>query len=141
MAVKFAQVYPECVCSIVAGAPVTQWKLYDAPYTERYFGRYELYTSTYEYADINRLSDAFIKKFQRFDEAEHPKVLLVTGELDYNVLPIHSRLLTELFDRNGISYMFQSFPFEFHGLSIQNNIYIFEDMVLEILNSASISAI
>lgn len=38
MCFKYAEKYPEDVKYIVSGAPVGDWKLYDAAYTERYFG-------------------------------------------------------------------------------------------------------
>jgi dipeptidyl-peptidase-4 len=70
---------PEHFHAAVAGAPVTDWKLYDTFYTERYLGHPGQDASSYEISSL--LGDAHL--------LSRP-LLLVHGLADDNVLAAHS---------------------------------------------------
>ena len=70
----------------VAGAPVTDWRLYDTHYTERYLGHPALAPTNYEASSV-------------FTQLEHldGRLLLVHGMADDNVLFTHTtRLIDQL---------------------------------------------
>ncbi|HEY0812445.1 MAG TPA: prolyl oligopeptidase family serine peptidase [Pseudonocardia sp.] len=74
---------PDVFHAAVAGAPVTDWSLYDTHYTERYLGRPD--TNPDAYARTSLLRDA--------DELERP-LLLVHGLADDNVVVAHTLRLS-----------------------------------------------
>ena len=63
----------------VAGAPVTDWRLYDTHYTERYLGNPSIDASAYEATSL-------------FNDAEHLRqpLLLIHGLADDNVVAAHT---------------------------------------------------
>ena len=67
----------------VAGAPVTDWRLYDTHYTERYLGNPAIDASTYEATSL-------------FNDAEHLQqpLLLIHGLADDNVVAAHTLQLS-----------------------------------------------
>ncbi len=74
---------PEVFRAAVAGAPVTDWKLYDTHYTERYLGHPDEYPDHYERTSL--LVDA--EKLQR-------RLLLIHGLADDNVVVAHTLALS-----------------------------------------------
>ena len=77
---------PDVFHAAVAGAPVTEWRLYDTHYTERYLGRPD--DSKDAYDNCSLLADAH--KLQR-------PLLIIHGLADDNVVVAHSlRLSTAL---------------------------------------------
>lgn len=77
---------PDIFHAAVAGAPVTQWELYDTHYTERYLGKPEQNAVAYAVSDLT----------QRADQLRRP-LLLVHGLADDNVVAAHTlRLSTAL---------------------------------------------
>jgi dipeptidyl-peptidase-4 len=80
--------HPEAVHAAVAGAPVTDWRLYDTFYTERYLGRPDEDPGPYQRNSL--LADA--PKLRR-------PLLLVHGLADDNVVSAHTlRLSTALLE-------------------------------------------
>ncbi len=80
---------PETFHAAIAGAPVTDWALYDTAYTERYLGLPTTDADAYEHCSL--LEDAARLRGQ---------LLLIHGLADDNVLPAHTlqlsaRLLAE----------------------------------------------
>ena len=67
----------------VAGAPVTDWRLYDTHYTERYLGNPSIDASAYEATSL-------------FNDAEHLQqpLLLIHGLADDNVVAAHTLQLS-----------------------------------------------
>jgi dipeptidyl-peptidase 4 len=67
----------------IAGAPVTDWRLYDTHYTERYLGNPSIDASAYETTSL-------------FNDAEHLQqpLLLIHGLADDNVVAAHTLQLS-----------------------------------------------
>ena len=79
---------PDVFSAAIAGAPVTDWRLYDTHYTERYLGHPATEPANYERADLAPLAPGL----------ERP-LMLIHGLADDNVVAAHtlrlSRALTE----------------------------------------------
>ena len=79
---------PDVFVAAVAGAPVTDWRLYDTHYTERYLGHPGHEPANYERTDLTPLAGGL----------ERP-LMLIHGLADDNVVAAHtlrlSRALTE----------------------------------------------
>ncbi|HEY9133114.1 MAG TPA: S9 family peptidase [Dyella sp.] len=91
----------------VAVAPVTDWRLYDTFYTERYLGRPQDndagYTRSSPFAWLDGLTS---------------KLYLVHGMADDNVLFVNStRLMSEL-QKRGTQFDFMAYPGAKHGLNL-----------------------
>ena len=76
---------PEVFHAAVAGAPVTDWRLYDTHYTERYLGHPDRHPEAYARASL--LADAA--------KLERP-LLLIHGLADDNVVAAHTLRLSAL---------------------------------------------
>ena len=74
---------PDVFHAAVAGAPVTEWQLYDTHYTERYLGTPE--SDPQAYADCNLTKDA--------DSLTRP-LMIIHGLADDNVVAAHSLRLS-----------------------------------------------
>ena len=74
---------PDAVHAAIAGAPVTDWRLYDTFYTERYLGHPEVEPEAY--ARTSLLADA--------PRLERP-LLLIHGLADDNVVSAHTLQLS-----------------------------------------------
>jgi dipeptidyl-peptidase-4 len=74
---------PDVFAAAVAGAPVTDWRLYDTHYTERYLGHPDADPDAYERSSL--LADA--------ERLERP-LLLVHGLADDNVVAAHTLKLS-----------------------------------------------
>jgi dipeptidyl-peptidase-4 len=70
---------PDVFHAAVAGAPVTEWRLYDTHYTERYLGDPTLDPAPYERSSLLPLADHLTRP-----------LLLVHGLADDNVVAAHS---------------------------------------------------
>ena len=79
---------PDVFSAAVAGAPVTDWRLYDTHYTERYLGHPAEEPANYERTDLTPLAPGLSRP-----------LLLIHGLADDNVVAAHtlrlSRALTE----------------------------------------------
>ena len=92
----------------VAGAPVTDWALYDTFYTERYMDTPQDNPEGYEKSSV----------FYHLDrlETELPKLMLVHGMADDNVtFDNTTRLMAELQQR-GIVFDLMTYPGQRHGI-------------------------
>ena len=79
---------PDVVHAAVAGAPVTDWAMYDTHYTERHLGTPKDSPKAYERSSL----------LARADRLERP-LLLIHGLADDNVVVAHTlRLATRLFE-------------------------------------------
>jgi dipeptidyl-peptidase-4 len=78
---------PDVFHAAVAGAPVTDWQLYDTHYTERYLGDPAENPETYKISSI-------IHDPERSMPADHRALLIIHGLADDNVLVAHSLRLS-----------------------------------------------
>ncbi|HLT17352.1 MAG TPA: prolyl oligopeptidase family serine peptidase [Acidimicrobiales bacterium] len=74
---------PDRVHAAIAGAPVTEWRLYDTFYTERYLGHPDEHPDAYDRSSLLPLADRL----------ERP-LLLVHGLADDNVVAAHTLQLS-----------------------------------------------
>jgi dipeptidyl-peptidase 4 len=89
----------------IAGAPVTDWRLYDTHYTERYLGMPGGANNSYEVSGV--LSNA---------ESLHGHLLLVHGMADDNVLFTHSTMLMQRLQALDTPFDVMTYPGSKHGL-------------------------
>jgi dipeptidyl-peptidase-4 len=89
----------------VAGAPVTDWRLYDTHYTERYLGLPSTNASAYEASAV--LANA---------GALQGKLLLVHGMADDNVLFTHSTMMMQALQAKSKPFDVMTYPGGKHGL-------------------------
>lgn len=100
----------------VAGAPVTDWRLYDTAYTERYLGDPTVgaanYTKgAYEHGDVFTHIDGLTEPF-----------LLIHGMADDNVVFRHSIMLMDALQKLGRHNMHvMTYPGEKHGFRAKAN--------------------
>lgn len=90
----------------VAGAPVTEWRLYDTHYTERYLGLPSANASAYE-------SSAVLPHLGTLNG----KLLLVHGMADDNVLFTHSTMLMQALQSQTRQFQVMTYPGGKHGLT------------------------
>ncbi|HWG01415.1 MAG TPA: prolyl oligopeptidase family serine peptidase [Trebonia sp.] len=78
---------PDVFAAAVAGAPVTDWRLYDTHYTERYLGDPAENPAAYE-------ASSLIHDPERVLATDHRALLVIHGLADDNVLVAHSLRLS-----------------------------------------------
>jgi dipeptidyl-peptidase-4 len=100
---------PEAFAAGVAGAPVTDWALYDTHYTERYLST--PFANAQGYRESNVLE--FVDKLQR-------PLLLVHGMADDNVLFAHTTALMKKLQDLQKPFDLMTYPGGKHGLIRQN---------------------
>ncbi|CAB3410677.1 unnamed protein product [Caenorhabditis bovis] len=91
----------------IAGGAVTDWRLYDTAYTERYLG-YPVYSEIYYKSSVLRLADSL--------PDEPNRLLLIHGLMDENVHFSHLCALVDTCIRKGKPYDLLVFPNERHGI-------------------------
>jgi dipeptidyl-peptidase-4 len=96
---------PESFAAGVAGAPVTDWKLYDTHYTERYLGKPQDNVAGYDESNVLR----FAARLER-------PLLLIHGMADDNVLFTHSTQLMKALQDAGKPFDLMTYPGGKHGL-------------------------
>lgn len=94
----------------VAIAPVTDWRLYDSGYTERFMRRPQVNESGYNKADLTQMAD-------RLDG----KLLLIHGLSDDNVHAQHTLKLAEALVQAGKQFEMQLYPDDNHFLRKRAN--------------------
>jgi dipeptidyl-peptidase 4 len=84
---------PDVFRAGVAGAPVTDWRLYDTHYTERYLGHPDQHPEAYR---VSSLVDAQGELLEAADEPDRgwPRLLLIHGLADDNVVAAHALRLS-----------------------------------------------
>jgi dipeptidyl-peptidase-4 len=110
MALYAAVHAPEVFRAAVAGAPVTDWRRYDAVYTERYLGRPDENPRGYDESAI--LGHA---------KAIRAHLLLYHGTADDNVHVSHTLRLVDELNRDGIAHDLALYPGERHGADATYN--------------------
>jgi len=106
-----AKASKEYACG-AAGAPVTDWALYDTHYTERYMG----------------LPKANVAGYQQARVLEHiggltSKLLLIHGMADDNVLFTNSTSLMSALQKRGQPFELMTYPGAKHGLKGADNLH------------------
>ena len=89
----------------IAGAPVTDWKLYDTIYTERYMGLPQENPEGYKKSSILESADAL-----------SGKLLLIHGTIDDNVHLQNTIQLIERLQKKGKSFEMMLYPKSRHGI-------------------------
>jgi len=89
----------------IAGAPVTDWRLYDSIYTERYMGTPEDNATGYDAAAVITAAKAL-----------HGKLLLICGEIDENVHAQNSLQFAAALQKAGKQFNFMIYPGNRHGI-------------------------
>jgi len=86
---------PDIFRAAVAGAPVTDWRLYDTAYTERYLGDPKLNPDSYDQSSLIRYAPDLIRP-----------LLIIHGLADDNVVVAHSLRLSSALTAAGRSHSF-----------------------------------
>jgi dipeptidyl-peptidase-4 len=112
-----------------AGAPPTEWSLYDTAYTERYMGKPEENKAGYAYSDI----------VTRLDNLKPGSLLLLHGMADDNVIFENSTRVIAALQKKAVPFEMALYPGERHsapgsktkGLSVLNKHLEFFDRKLK----------
>jgi dipeptidyl-peptidase-4 len=122
MALKCLSGRPDIFHAAVAGAPVTDWTLYDTAYTERYMGLPQENPKGYAKASaLGKVGDI------------EGSLLLCHGLLDENVLFRHSAVLVNALIQNQKAYDLALFPSERHGPRRPQDRAFLEERILAFL--------
>jgi dipeptidyl-peptidase-4 len=89
----------------VSGAPVTDWRLYDTHYTERYLGKPAENPEAYQRADV----------VKRAEHLSRP-LLIVHGTADDNVLFENTLRLLQALQEKSVPFQLMIYPGHAHGL-------------------------
>ncbi len=108
LALMAAAQYPGDFAASVAVAPVTDWRLYDTHYTERYMGDPRIDQEVYDRGNVLTYAS----------QIEGP-LLLIHGMADDNVLFTHSTLLMQTLQDQAIDFELMAYPGEKHAISGQ----------------------
>ena len=100
---------PDAFAAGVAGAPVTDWALYDTHYTERYLSTPQLNAEGYRRSNVLEYADKLSRP-----------LLLVHGMADDNVLFAHSTALMKKLQDLQKPFDLMTYPGGKHGLIRQN---------------------
>lgn len=101
---------PELYAAGVSVAPVTDWRLYDTHYTERYLGTPQEHPEAYEQGDVVTYADNLADP-----------LLLIHGMADDNVLFTHSTRLMKALQDAGKPFELMTYPGAKHGISGQQS--------------------
>ncbi|MEH6420703.1 S9 family peptidase [Pseudomonas sp. CGJS7] len=96
----------------VAGAPVTDWGLYDSHYTERYMGLPKTNAEGYREGRVLEHLDGLTSK-----------LLLIHGMADDNVLFTNSTVLMSALQQRGQPFELMTYPGAKHGLRGRDNLH------------------
>ncbi|MDH5824516.1 S9 family peptidase [Luteimonas sp. RD2P54] len=97
---------PDAYACGIAGAPVTDWALYDTHYTERYMHMPAANVDGYREASV----------FTHADDIRPGSLLLIHGMADDNVLFTNSTRLMGTLQQAGVPFQLMTYPGAKHGL-------------------------
>lgn len=97
---------PDAYACGIAGAPVTDWALYDTHYTERYMHLPASNVEGYRQASV----------FTHADGIRPDRLLLIHGMADDNVLFTNSTKLMSTLQQAGVPFALMTYPGAKHGL-------------------------
>jgi len=103
---------PDVFHAAIAGAPVTEWRLYDTHYTEHYMGLPADNAEGYRDSTILAHIDGL---------ASH--LLLLHGMADDNVLFTNSTRLMSALQQRGVEFELMTYPGAKHGLRGKDNLH------------------
>ncbi len=89
----------------VSGAPVTEWRLYDTAYTERYLGQPDENKAGYDKSSVF----PYVKNLKG-------KLLLIHGMADDNVIFNNSSMLLDELQKNAVQFDFMAYPGQTHRI-------------------------
>ncbi len=96
---------PDRIRAAVAGAPVTDWQLYDTHYTERYLGTPEGSPEAYEVSSLIG-PEGELGPAEPWPEDAEPELMLIHGLADDNVVAAHALRLSSALLADGRSHRF-----------------------------------
>ncbi len=85
---------PDVFRAAIIGAPVTDWRLYDTAYTERYLGHPDEHPEAYERSNLISADGELLGAAAIPDGVEPPGMLLIHGLADDNVVAAHALRLS-----------------------------------------------
>ena len=97
---------PDRIRCAVVGAPVTDWRLYDTHYTERYLGHPEARPDAYARSAVVLPDGSLVGPEPVASDAPPAELLVVHGLVDDNVLAAHSLRLTDALHAAGRPFTF-----------------------------------
>ena len=109
----------------IAVAPVTDWRLYDSAYTERYMRRPQVNETGYDNASLMGMADNL-----------KARLFVVHGMADDNVHVQNTLLLTEALTAAGKQYEMQLYPDDNHFLRQRSNYGHLYHRMLDFLHAA-----
>ena len=105
---------PDLYAAGVSGAPVTEWRLYDTAYTERYMG------DPSPEADAEAYDESAV--FAHLDGlVGDGRLLLIHGMADDNVIFLNSIRLMDALQKAGKDFDLMTYPGEKHGFRAKTN--------------------
>ncbi|KAF7284247.1 hypothetical protein GWI33_022397 [Rhynchophorus ferrugineus] len=119
--------YPKVFKIAIAGAPVTNWNLYDTGYTERYMDLPVNNSDGYTEGSVLN----FVHKFPD----EENRLLIIHGLIDENVHFYHTSQLINSMIRAGKPYQLQIYPNERHSLRHLDSSKHYETTLLSFLQN------
>ncbi len=103
MSLKMLEKTPRVYAAAVAGAPVTDWKLYDTHYTERYMG------------DPRKVPDAYAASGTVGDAAKiRDPLLVIHGMADDNVFLDNTTAMASAMQREAVPFEMMLYPGQTH---------------------------
>lgn len=110
--------HPDVFKVAVAGGPVTDWRMYEVMYTERYMGTPENNPEGYEKADLKN----YVNQLEG-------KLLLIHGLDDDVVVPQHSYTLLEAFVKAEKQVDFFVYPGHPHNVRGKDRVHLMEKVL------------
>ena len=101
----YAMTHCKLFCAGISGAPVTDWRLYDSIYTERYMGTPEENPEGYAVTSVIEAAANL-----------HGRLLLAHGTMDDNVHLQNSMALVEALQKAAVQFDLMLYPGARHGL-------------------------
>lgn len=101
---------PDVFSAVVAGAPVTDFALYDTHYTERYMGKPQEQVEAYRKANVLNFVDKLVGN-----------LLVIHGMADDNVLFTNSTMLFKRLQKSGKLFESVTYPGAKHGVYGKEN--------------------
>ncbi len=118
----FALTHSEAFAAGVAGGSPTDWRNYDAIYTERYMGLPTVNATGYNETSVNLAAGNL-----------HGALLLIHGELDDNVHPANTLQLARALQAAGKPFEMMIYPGSQHGIRDAGQEYHMMEMVTKFL--------
>jgi len=97
---------PDRIRCAIVGAPVTDWRLYDTHYTERYLGHPDVDPDAYLRSGVVGADGRAVSPDPEAHGVEPAELLVVHGLMDDNVIAAHSLRLTEALHAAGHPFTF-----------------------------------